>query len=165
MNWPYTLLPTPYDAVELAVENNNIRTEMESGRVRQRQRFSASTRKFSAKWNFTETQFALFQSFVKYKLSGGSLAFNMDFAQGDGGLTVSGEMRIVSGNYSASRGRGLWSVSAVLEVFDAQPSSESIFDDITLLVSEGFAIEEVLAWPNPLHELVHTDMPELAPAP
>lgn len=165
MDWPYTLLPIPFEAHELALRSNCVRTEMESGFVRQRKRFDTQTRHYAVKWVLTETQMALFQSFVKHKLQNGAASFNMDMKQGDGGITAAGEMRFVGGDYKASHSNSSWRVSATLEVLNARPSTEIVFDDIVLLVNEGFALEDVLGWPGPLHTLVHSDLPTLNPAP
>lgn len=162
--WPYILLPVPQEAVEVELSNNCIRTEMESGFIRQRKRFERQSRTFAVKWSLTDPQMAVFNSFVRWKLKNGSLEFLMDMTQGDGGLTENGPVRLVNGNYSASYSEGRWLVSAKVEVQIAQPISEAALDAYLELAAEGLTIEKIIELTDRLHTLVHQKFPAtLAP--
>ena len=108
------------------------RTNMESGKIRQRNKFSAELRQYSIVWLFNDFQFGMFQSWVKHKIH------NVDFfylsipTGGEGLKTVL--VRLVEGNYSCDHADVLhWSVKAKIECEDVDLWDEDTFDALLAL--------------------------------
>lgn len=102
------------------------RTAMDSGRIRQRQRFTTDIRHFDVQWWFTDQKYAIFQAVVKLRLNMGNDYFTIDLPLGDqvgvmGGTPTpltSVSARFVGGanGIKAAWQPSLWQVSAQLEV-------------------------------------------------
>jgi hypothetical protein len=94
-----------------------IRTEMEAGSKRQRQRFSAADDQLSMSWIFTFAEMTTFRAFFNTTINRGSDWFIMTLDVGDGMTTV--DARFTS-PYQYSRVQGdNWNVSANIEVRNA----------------------------------------------
>lgn len=160
--WPEVLLPLPSEAVQIANNNNLTRTQMESGVVRQRARFNQLLRNFAVRWTFTDLQYAAFQSFVQTKLAYGALWFTMPLTTGDYGIDETATVRIVGGNYNASRNHPCWVVEATLEA-DTTPKllPEAGLDLLIELAELGIALDSLVASSADFHTLIHTELPEL----
>jgi len=108
-------LPLPTQDYSLTVNNSAIRTQMESGRFRQRRRFTSSQNEISVKWEFTDEEYQLFESFVFYALNGGTSWFETKLVSGGGIVTHTA--RIQDGSIKASyREHFGWAVSATLDI-------------------------------------------------
>jgi len=91
-----------------------IRTDMEAGSARQRQRFSAANHQIAMGWFFSSTQMATFKTFFDNTIGRGADWFTMAIDAGNGiqtydaRFTKAYEYSRVEGNY--------WRVSANIEV-------------------------------------------------
>lgn len=109
------ILPMPTQNYSLSIEHNMVRTNMDSGRTRQRRRFTMSANTISVNWDFTDTEFQLFESWVTIILNGGASWFETDVLTG-GGVTPH-KVRIQAGKYRAKYTDHMrWRVSASLDV-------------------------------------------------
>jgi hypothetical protein len=110
-NWP-SVLPLPSIALSYEVGGGVVSNQMESGIVRQRQRFSNQRRAYSVKFTMDEFQLSVFEAFVKHSLAGGAGSFNIKLPLADQGL-VETESSIINGEYSidALAANIKWSVS------------------------------------------------------
>ena len=101
---------------------------MDSGYVRQRPRFTQQMRTINAKWSMSDTEYAIFQAWWKYKISSGSDWFTISLPLGDGFKTYT--CRFV-GDYSESSKPVLYhEVSAKLECLVGSPLTEAELDDL-----------------------------------
>lgn len=102
------------------------RTKLESGRLRQRQRFSTDMRVFNIQWWLTDPQFAIFTAFVKWRLNLGNDYFNIYLPFGDSARAMNINAtaapltlvlaRFVNGIYTSAYQSPMWQVGAQLEV-------------------------------------------------
>lgn len=124
-DWSTTGLPNPSIDYGAAAEGSVVRTKMESGRFRQRRRFTSGLKTISVVWQFTDDEYALFQGVHYYKISQGADWFdNITLALGQSLETVTA--RFVGDGYDAKHNGFLeWRVSAKLEVESVTPLSES----------------------------------------
>lgn len=127
-SYPSTLLPNPQVNFRGAIQQNVIRTKMDSGRYRARRRFTRELREYRVSWQFSDDQYGVFQSWLLHKLNGGADWFNISLPlSGQGFQTVLA--RISEGQYTASHENVLyWVVSAALEVEETDVLSEGTFD-------------------------------------
>jgi len=122
--WPASKLPLPSTDFDGANERATIRTKMDSGRFRQRRRFTSGLRTFKASWQFDDDQFALFQGVVKYKLSEGADWFTIDLPFGDGFKNY--RVRFIEAKESFNYQDVLhWKVDAQLETETTSPLTEA----------------------------------------
>lgn len=125
--WP-TLLPAPTSAYDIKLNASKLRTQMDSGRYRQRQRFGRENRLISVAWEFDDNEYEFFQSFYLYKLEGGVDFFNVTIPLGGG-------MRSFVARFADDPDAKYmdvlnWTVSSTLEVEDARVLSEADFDTL-----------------------------------
>lgn len=116
-------LPKPTRNYSVDIENSAVRSNMDSGRIRQRRRFTASQNSLSVKWELTDEEFQIFESFVFHALSGGTGWFEADLLTGNG--IVPHKVRFQKGRYKAAyRGFMNWLVTATLDVDDINRLTE-----------------------------------------
>jgi len=115
--WPTTLPGPLQSGYGLAPVDQSLRTEMEAGAARARRRTYSRNDRVSVAWTFTDAQMAAFRTWFEddAEAAGGSAWFYITLMVGDTGAT-SQEARFTGPFQSAYNGRGLWSVSAQLEV-------------------------------------------------
>jgi hypothetical protein len=86
--WPVTLPAYPLlEGFQESVPDTTIRTDMEQGPAKVRQRTTAGVRKMSLSYLMSKTQVAALESFYLTTLQGGALAF--DFTHPRSNVTVS----------------------------------------------------------------------------
>lgn len=123
IEWPSFAIPLPrLSPHEESLESSVVRTEMESGRARQRRRFEVPVHLHSAQWKLNEKQMAAFEAFVRHGIAGGSLWFLIELRLADGLKEY--KARLVDGDYSVSREDRWATVSATLEI-DDQPLQDN----------------------------------------
>lgn len=123
-------LPQVKPGFGVSFEGNQTRTQMESGRSRQRKRFSTDINTFSAEWNLSNFEYEVFKAFLKHKLNSATDWFYIDLFTGGELKTV--KARVANGAYSATEIPVLyWDVSATLETFDDLSISERLLNFIT----------------------------------
>lgn len=114
--WPMTVehkpLRSAFRLVEADVAPNE--TELEGGASRRRPRTTVRRRLFAIGWDWSDTEFAAFETFYRLTLGKGSLRFEMSFF--DGGAYA---VRVCQfkGMYEAHRPATFWRVTAQLWVF------------------------------------------------
>ena len=109
------LLPAPSVNYSYSAETVLGRTNMDSGRYRQRRRYTTNIFFVSVSWLFNDDQLAYFTGWHKLNLLNGSLSFNIDLAFGQS--LNANVAKIVDGDYSTNQvGHFDWEVSALLEV-------------------------------------------------
>lgn len=125
--WP-DYLPNPNNSLSVELRPQTVRVQMESGRYRQSRAFTSELRNVRVSWTFTDVQWRLFQSWLKHKVAAGANWFTVSLPlNGDALHPVSA--RIVSGDYSMSYESVLyWTVSATLEVSEANVWSEADYE-------------------------------------
>lgn len=94
-----------------------IRTEMEAGSQRQRQRFSTTNQNRAVNWLFTASEMATFKTFFETTINQGSDFFNISLDLGNGLNTYAARF---TQPYSDSFIQGgYWTVDGQLEVRNA----------------------------------------------
>lgn len=116
-------MPAPQYPEDLPLPNTNLstqsktpvlRTEMDSGLVRQIARFSTTQRTFSATWTLNATEYATFKTFFYTTLANGTLFFDVTLPTDNGDEDLS--LRFVDGTFKdVYQPHGQWNVSATLE--------------------------------------------------
>ena len=124
ISWP-SKFPKPTLRFSGKVGNSTMVSKMDTGRQRQRRRFTSEIRTYSAAWEMTTVQFDAFQSWVKYKLHNGADSFMIDLPVG-GTAFKTVEAKMVQGLYTWDNvGVMTWNVKATLLVEDALVMSEA----------------------------------------
>jgi hypothetical protein len=126
ITWP-AWLPAPNIDFSDDVSQASVRTQMESGRFRQRTRFQRQNRTMSVTWTLDDDQRAGFTSLFKYSLNGGNDWFYMTLPLVEG-MTVC-TVRFIASSYSEKHEAILhWKISAKMEMQDqvAPLSAEEI---------------------------------------
>lgn len=122
-------LPQAKPGFGVGFESTLTRTQMESGRSRQRKRFSTDVNGFSVEWSFTNYEFEIFKAFLKHKLNSATDWFYINLYTGGELRTV--KARVLDGTYSATEtGVLYWDVSAQLETYDDISINERLLDFI-----------------------------------
>jgi hypothetical protein len=126
-----SVLPAPTRDYSLTINNSAIRTQMESGRYRQRRRFLDSENTISVKWLFTDAEFQLFESWTFHALDGATSWFECPVLVSGGGVTTH-QVRIQSGSLQAALNRdGGWTVTSVMDVEAVNRKTEAdVFEDV-----------------------------------
>jgi hypothetical protein len=136
--WPdYPAFPRPSVNFNIDVDTSTVRSKMDSGRVRQRRRFTRDIRGLSVAWKLSDEEYGLFQSIYRYGLNSGADWFTMVLPLGNGFQTYT--VRFVADSYKAKYDEVMyWDVSAKLETEDE--SSPFSADEIAALVSIGWDV-------------------------
>ncbi len=123
-----TDLPAPTIDLSSKVTSSIARTKMETGRTRQRARFTSQFREVSAAWELDDDEYALYQGIVHWKLSNGADWFTMSLPFGDGFKTYTVRFTDagITGAYKVNMN---WQVRAQLEIEDGSPLTEEETDD------------------------------------
>lgn len=113
VDWPLNL-PNINTQVLQTSKRRVVRTEMESGHVRQFLDSDLTQNSFTVEWEFTLTQLKTFQDFFFVSLKAGEYAMSLKMPV-DGGF-VSTAVRFVGGKFSESYfGKSMFKVAATLE--------------------------------------------------
>jgi hypothetical protein len=153
MDYPSTWLPRPTVSFSPKEAAATARTAMDSGRVRQRQRFTRVVTTIGVSWQLTDEQYAILKGFFEHSLNGGADWFNMELPLGDGFQTYA--VRFVGGLSDDHYGALNWNVSATLELEQGGPLTAEVTAAL-LLVEDLTEFETAAA---AFHELVHVTIP------
>lgn len=144
-------LPRPSQNYNLDVNASIGRTQMDSGRIRQRRRFTSTKDQIAVVWQFTDQEFAMFTSFVKFKINDGADWFTAEIVTGNG--IQEQTVRMQGGNYqSAYRSHFNWNVSAVLDVQEIAMLSEEAYD---LIIDMDIDPNDFKSMLNSLEDMVN----------
>jgi len=115
MSEPYpTTLPNPSANFSGTTAAPVLRTEMDSGLVRQQSRFATSLRTYNVSWEFDAAEFEDFKTFFHTTLANGTKTFQLPMMT-DGGLTTI-DVKFAGGVYNQRYVPvDRWNVSATLE--------------------------------------------------
>ena len=121
--WP-SVLPNPSTNFNGSVNSAVVRTNMDSGYVRKRKRFTQQMRTIKVKWEMDDNQFAIFQAWLKYKINAGADWFICNLPLGSGVRPYT--VRFADDNYDhAHKGVLYWNVSSTLECMVGSPLTEA----------------------------------------
>lgn len=157
MTYPSTWLPAPTVTFGHRGQAASARTEMDTGRVRQRQRFSRVHTSISAEWELTDEQLAIFKGFYEHTTSGGTAFFDMELPLGDGLATYS--VRFVGVPSFQHYGVLYWRATATLELESGGPLTSDVTGGL-LLVEDLSAFESAA---SAFHTYVHETIPDTLP--
>ena len=136
--WPETVLPLPSYSFDVDAEFSNIRSKMDSGRVRQRPRFTNELELASVRFELTRVQYAVFKGVWKKKLNNGNDWFTMRLPVANNETLTLSEIRFVSDFKATHRPFQNWDISATIEFKDSAEISESLLD-LFLLYGEDLS--------------------------
>jgi len=147
--WP-SMFPSLTQDYSLDPPESVLRSRMDSGYIRQRQRFTVDSDLISGGWDFDDVMFRYFKAWFRGYLGMGSGWFYMPVALGGGMETQ--KVRFTGSGYKAKyRPAGnFWEVSAQLEVFDAAGLDT---DALSLLLDPDF----LLMFDGGLETAIETD--------
>lgn len=161
ITWPGAI-PNPILGFGVTTNTAVARTKMDSGRFRQRQRFTRDFRQMSAAWKLTDAQYGYFQSIYRHALDSGNDWFTMNLPMGDSIKPYT--VRFVANTYSAKQDEATlnWTVSVNLETEDE--TSPWSANDIANLLAVDFDIDGFEGSNFALHNYIHVILPTLLPA-
>ena len=117
ISWPATLPQPVIDGYGFNPDSRVIKTDMDSGAARVRQRFTAGPTQYKAAWIFTQQQLATFEAWFDLDALSGAAWFTTTVWCGKGLVNVTA--RIPAGTFAVTKRTGMmWSVSATLEIRD-----------------------------------------------
>ena len=112
--FPATLPGVSMNGMGFKPDTGFIRSEMEAGPARQRQRFASTPTVFTVTWTFTRAQLAIFEKFYQLDLAGGSAWFNIDLVNGVGKTTYVARFKETYSAQTSTR-EFYWNVTGTLE--------------------------------------------------
>ena len=128
--WEENLMPLPNSSFRVSNKSAVIRSQMDTGRFRQRRRFTDDFETATLTFNMLNDEYSMFKSVWKYELLNGSNWFKMRLPVGDGNILTEVEVRFTK-NYSASyKAHTNWSVSAPIEFKDYAAITTAELDQI-----------------------------------
>lgn len=118
IDWPKELGCTiMQDGYSLKPVSPLLRTDLESGRARQRRKYTSTPMVASFNFLFTETQYMLFDGFFKHILTDGVSWFNMPLKVSIGYANYVCRFTDIYSEATVTQGR-YWNVSAELEIWE-----------------------------------------------
>ena len=153
--YPTSILPLPLIEFQSEKRGSVTSTEMETGAVRQRRRFSSNQQLVSAQCLFTYRQLALFESWVEHKIDSGASKFTIAFPDPATETLTPHTAQMVRGEYSTAPAAGVlkWRVNFTLLLDFAPLISDSELYAILLGEEETQAI--ILAASSLGEEMTH----------
>jgi hypothetical protein len=160
IHWPESL-PKPNVDWSIRVSTAVARTKMESGRFRQRRRFTRDFRNMPVSWKLSDAEFGYFQSIYYHALDSGTDFFTVTLPMGDGMKSYTA--RFVADSYEAKYDNVMyWNITAQLDMEEeTAPWSAS---DIDALMAAEFDVDAFEGTVDELHEYIHVTLPTLMPA-
>ena len=151
--WPTTLpLPTR-TAYDIAPQDGVIRTEMESGPARHRQRFTQVQTDIGVQWIFTQLQFLVFEAWFEHEAKHGAQFFTITLLGGIGMAEHSARFR---SPFKAKPRGSEWIVTAALEIRDRPTLDADQLSVVTLYEADDF-----MAAAQIFHEFMNVDLPAI----
>lgn len=133
--YPSSVLPLPSASFNVESQYSNVRTQMDSGRVRQRPRYSRELELAKCTFELTRYEYGAFVAFWDTKINRGNDWFNMDLPTPDGEKLTTSKVRFVSDYTAQHMGDGNFNVSATIEFDEAPRGGETYYD--TFIHFEG----------------------------
>ena len=128
--YPSNILPLPLIGISGRKRSSVISTEMESGDLRQRRRFSTNKKEINVEFIFNYRQFGLFESFVENKLDAGATKFALQFPDASTQTNEHHTAQIVGGEYEFEQiaAQLKWRVSCLILLDFSRTISEDELD-------------------------------------
>jgi len=146
--WPETILPLPNFNFGVDAQYSNVRSKMDSGRVRQRPRFTEELELADVKFELRKFEYAAFKYFWNNRVNRGNDWFTMHLPLPNGeGLTLT-EIRFVADYKATHRAFENWDISTTIEF---KAPTELTSEQYDLLVALGQTGTETL--PEELEQL------------
>lgn len=143
--WPTTVLPSPLLASSARCPSAISRTELESGRARQRRRFTTSPRFFNVSWILTLYELQMFAAFFENKLNQGADQFTMSLSLNHEVSTIY-TVRFLDGTYNQEKvSNNHWKVSATLDVENPLTLAAEAYDFIVAGTYDFATLNTLLA--------------------
>ncbi|MBY4866783.1 hypothetical protein K6W76_09710 [Burkholderia anthina] len=157
--WPATLPQPRANGYGVQPKAKFIGTDLDSGRTRNRRRFTNASSAVTVKWRFTLVQMATFEAFVEYDLNGGGGKFSVGLLSGLGINQVQAQLTGDPPYQAAiSDSRAWFDVTATLQVRRMPVAS---FDAYQVL--RQYSELEIAALDDVLHRVVHVKLPTTLP--
>lgn len=152
ITWP-TELPQPSVDFGNKVEPSVLRTQMDTGRFRQRQRFTRANRTIGIQWLLNDTEYALVEGLFQHTLHGGADWFTLPLNLGDGQANQT--VRFVGGLSTSYVPHLHWRVTATLEVengavWDAETTDAVVLVGVSEFTRFELAVSELSETVEPL---------------
>lgn len=131
ISWPASQLPAASLMASHQIDQDLglIRTPMDSGLARQRKRFGQPLPRVKVQWLMSNTQVALFKSWLAAKAAFGGAFFQIELPMDEAVDTYDARFAGTQVGY-AKLGVDTWRVTAELEVKDRTPYSSEVVDVI-----------------------------------
>ena len=131
-----------------------IRTQMESGRARQRRRFKTYANQVTASWTFDNEQLSAFEAFFDYEACGGAAWFRLELGNGLGMSCVKARFVDAENPYQISKidNSRLWQLTASLETFELPK-----YDETSYFWLKDNSIDDLKLLSDGLHRVVNTN--------
>lgn len=113
--WPANILPLPSDSFSVDAEFANIRSKMDSGRVRQRPRFTKELELAKVEIQMNKRQYAWFKAFWVHKINNGNDWFTMTLPLPNGETLTDATIRFASDYRANHKTFENWDISATVE--------------------------------------------------
>lgn len=156
--WP-TNFPAPSADFSTDTEASSVRTRMESGRYRQRRRYTQDLVLVDIAWDLTDTEYGIFQAFVQHTLEQGTQWFDISIPVSGQGMQTH-TVRFLEGKYKASYVPvSHWKVSARVEVQQPHRFDTSTLDIFVSLGATESQLNLLLVTTNNLHVALHSTLP------
>lgn len=153
--------PKPTVNYNIKVDTSVARTKMETGRFRQRKRFTRSFRRMGVTWSLSDLEFGYFQSMYYHAFNSGADWFTIFLPMGDGLKEYTA--RFVADSYQATYDKVMfWNVSVALETEDETSPWSSA--EIDALMAAEFDVSGFVGTVDDLHEYVHVTWPSYFPS-
>lgn len=152
--------PAPNTSLLVNGSPNSVRTQMDSGLVRQRRRFTVEQVQVRVQWTMGDTELAVFVAWHKFKIGLGNDWFIMNLPLG--GEVQPHVVRFLDGKFDHQYVPvSYWDVSAILEIQERVTYDE---DTLAFYLDLGFtpgAIANLYAFTDEFHIFLHDTYPPL----
>lgn len=140
MNWPKELLPAPSVQLKFQDDSSLVSNRMDSGVLRQRQRFTATARTFEVTLILDFFEMGIFEAFYQQAIFNGAGRFTMDLPLPGFFTLQEVEVQIINGTKSSAAlaGNEFWEVTFSL----FSDFGFRVYDDLYAALSE-FSIDEI----------------------
>lgn len=126
--YPDNVLPLPSINFNVDSQYSNVRTQMDSGRVRQRPRFSRELELAQCTFELTKWEYGAFVAFWDAKINRGNDWFNMNLPTPNGETLTTSKIRFVSDYKAQHVGNGNFNISATIEFDDSSRGGADYYD-------------------------------------
>jgi hypothetical protein len=154
--WPATLPAASANSYGITPGTPYVATDMDSGRTRQRRRFTRVPSTVDVVWAMTIVQYAVFEAFLEYEIGLGADWFQVELLNGLGVSTVIAQFHgdppfkhtVLSGSPDFHQ------VTATLKVRRLPVMTADQYE-----VAKVYSGDDIAAMSDGLHQLVHVDLP------